>query len=840
MHMFGIQHRLTKTIIGLCLFLVFAGLATAQTTVVLRGTPGGMDQGRVNFDPDDGLKVRTPADSNFISDIWQTGSVSSGDFFGDAGDGRLVLEFDLSSIPPGRFITSATLHVFLPTDAPAFLVRFFNGSFDLDAHHLTATNDGVVTVDDYNGASTDLGIIIPSGVDPFAIPPDPSEYTLDVTTAVSTDHSASRPYVSFRLQSDPTFNDKSDRYLGVVTETYANPAFRPFLEVTYSGSPPPPVRVSDLVGSNGFPGKVGFFQHDTTALWQEMGLPFYRHDVLWGEVEMTQDVFDFSPSHPDALDHDLIISTAAANGFEPLVILAYTAPWAASIPDPVPRFFRRQFQNYSPPTDPADWVDYVTETVSRYTSPPFNVKYFEVWNEPFAEFWLGTKEEYVDQILIPAAQVIRDHGAKVVAPAWAGAGPAVLNDWLNYNNAWTHIDILSVHFNWADRNRFYNDWIANGKLEGLWYTEVSGLLERNNPFFIADSYPEALDWFIRRNWDQPDKYKIIYWTDGVTSDAGDFLINQDSAGVFLTRQGTAMRTFTEVFSEPLQLYPGGVDAPGVTALYAFKTPTKIVVALEGAASGTTLTLGDLPESEFLVGETLAVDVVDGTTIPLTFTQTVDQVQVDVPSGEDFWYVTLEQLFFADLALSKEAEVVCAEDDEDDDSWLKRRARRHHHGSFLHWSQRPGLRDHASWRQSAKAGAKWRAKRRHDDACRVKYTITVTNNGPDDASNVEVTDQLPIKLKFVSFAASAGTVDSNTGVWGVGSLVNGESATLLISAAIGGDDEDDDECLSVINIAEVTGSDQLDPDSTNDRASASIEVGEECGEDDDDDDDDDDD
>jgi len=58
-----------------------------------------------------------------------------------------------------------------------------------------------------------------------------------------------------------------------------------------------------------------------------------------------------------------------------------------------------------------------------------------------------------------------------------------------------------------------------------------------------------------------------------------------------------------------------------------------------------------------------------------------------------------------------------------------------------------------------------------------YTITATNNGPGIATGVQVTDKVPAGLTFNSYTASQGTYNSGTGIWNVGTLLNGASATL---------------------------------------------------------------
>jgi uncharacterized repeat protein (TIGR01451 family) len=62
------------------------------------------------------------------------------------------------------------------------------------------------------------------------------------------------------------------------------------------------------------------------------------------------------------------------------------------------------------------------------------------------------------------------------------------------------------------------------------------------------------------------------------------------------------------------------------------------------------------------------------------------------------------------------------------------------------------------------------------------TVSVTNAGPCDASDVAVTAPLPAGLELVSVDAPAGTsYDSGTGVWTIGTLANdGEPVTLTLT------------------------------------------------------------
>jgi LPXTG-site transpeptidase (sortase) family protein len=97
---------------------------------------------------------------------------------------------------------------------------------------------------------------------------------------------------------------------------------------------------------------------------------------------------------------------------------------------------------------------------------------------------------------------------------------------------------------------------------------------------------------------------------------------------------------------------------------------------------------------------------------------------------------------------------------------------------------------------------------------VTFTVTATNNGPSNATGVQVTDLLPAGLAFVSAAPSVGTYASGTGVWNIGALANGASATLSIVATV-------NTTVSTTNTATKTAENQPDPAAGNNSANATI-------------------
>lgn len=94
---------------------------------------------------------------------------------------------------------------------------------------------------------------------------------------------------------------------------------------------------------------------------------------------------------------------------------------------------------------------------------------------------------------------------------------------------------------------------------------------------------------------------------------------------------------------------------------------------------------------------------------------------------------------------------------------------------------------------------------------VVFTITATNNGPADATNVVVNDTLPAQLAYVS--DDCGGVNGPPWTWNVGSLANGASATCHVTMAV----------LTpgpVANTATISG-DQPDPNPANSSSVATV-------------------
>src|SRR3989338_10899 len=101
---------------------------------------------------------------------------------------------------------------------------------------------------------------------------------------------------------------------------------------------------------------------------------------------------------------------------------------------------------------------------------------------------------------------------------------------------------------------------------------------------------------------------------------------------------------------------------------------------------------------------------------------------------------------------------------------------------------------------------------------ITYTITLTNNGPSDATGVSVTDAIPSELNFVSATSTTGSYSTTTGMWTIGDLMNSSSTVLTLSATI----KSGNEGRTITNTSIASGT-QTDPVSSDNTSSADVKV-----------------
>jgi len=66
---------------------------------------------------------------------------------------------------------------------------------------------------------------------------------------------------------------------------------------------------------------------------------------------------------------------------------------------------------------------------------------------------------------------------------------------------------------------------------------------------------------------------------------------------------------------------------------------------------------------------------------------------------------------------------------------------------------------------------------------IEFTLTATNYGNDDASDVVVNDLIPSGFSFLSSSASKGSYNPSTGIWLIDTLKSGGSEVLTIQANV---------------------------------------------------------
>jgi hypothetical protein len=171
---------------------------------------------------------------------------------------------------------------------------------------------------------------------------------------------------------------------------------------------------------------------------EEAGIEWVRIDFLWSFVETERDRYDWSI-------YDALVDRLEARGLKIFAGLGATPAWATSGPE---------FNGI--PDDPEQWQEFCYLAARRYAG---RIEAWGLWNEPNLDrFWLGTRNQYIDEILIPGARSIRlaDPSALIAAPDLAHIGSANWDDWLFdvITAARSEIDVVTHHvypsYGWAD------------------------------------------------------------------------------------------------------------------------------------------------------------------------------------------------------------------------------------------------------------------------------------------------------------------------------------------------------------------------------------------------------
>jgi hypothetical protein len=238
------------------------------------------------------------------------------------------------------------------------------------------------------------------------------------------------------------------------------------------------------------------------------GIEWVRLDFNWFTLEPARGSYNWGYM-------DAVVNAARARGLQIFATLAYTPAWAngtGNIADP--------------PTNPADWSDFVYATVRRYRGA---IKHWGMWNEPNLDgFWTGEAWQYREWILKPGhdAATSADPSCLVLGPELASLSSGDYPGWLEEitkAGGGDYIDIVTHHvykgdtgwdtFDYLDEGAFHWPWddpplqdaLSDVGLDGkpVWLTETGWTTADGK-----DSVSEA---------DQAEYYRQLLW--GVTERA---------------------------------------------------------------------------------------------------------------------------------------------------------------------------------------------------------------------------------------------------------------------------------------------------------------------------------
>ncbi|WP_244831381.1 hypothetical protein [Caballeronia sp. TF1N1] len=367
-----------------------------------------------------------------------------------------------------------------------------------------------------------------------------------------------------------------------------------------------PRRITDLIGSNGFP------QTPTDiCMWREMGLTWGRDSVGPGQPNSSSDAMNVSKTSP-GFDVDLssCISRNNQNGVHTLLYLGYTPKWNASVDG----------DSKSAPKDVSYWQKYVEAAVSKYSAPPYNVKYFQIWNEaagrlsggsPQATFWHGSgynkdrklsssydsaMQDYVDKIHLPAAAIIRKYKGYVVYGGWPDQGGVdSYVKWLEYRSGTyqtrmiDNVDYLDTHYmSVKDLDSLYSRYVQPGTVRGIWQTEI-GDRYMIDPHYLPQYFFSFAVWALKRGWDDPNKYvSMIYHWDGYDP----FRLTKRGTPRTYNVPGRTLIVLCSTLRGTLSPYTGQVTASDDKSPQALYSDNDLIVLVGSSPGQSTVQLSD--------------------------------------------------------------------------------------------------------------------------------------------------------------------------------------------------------------------------------------------------------
>jgi len=243
-------------------------------------------------------------------------------------------------------------------------------------------------------------------------------------------------------------------------------------------------------------------QEALLAKCKEAGIQWIRINIDWKSVQP-----DRAERHWSAID--AFIRTASQLKLSVFASISYTPKWANG----------NQAKEW-PPTNGDIWYAFVREAVARFK---MTVKHWGIWNEPnLQSFYRGTKQQYIQNILLPGIKAIRDEdsGAMIVGPELSHQDKN-WKEWLKYTakHIISDISIVSHHIykdpsdTWrglfsyldgvpiSDNRPCLRDVLKQLKIsKRVWITEVGWRSDKIGEREQAKKYTDMLAGLAKRDW----------------------------------------------------------------------------------------------------------------------------------------------------------------------------------------------------------------------------------------------------------------------------------------------------------------------------------------------------
>ena len=199
------------------------------------------------------------------------------------------------------------------------------------------------------------------------------------------------------------------------------------------------------------------------------------------------------------------------------------------------------------------WENFIRKVVKDLTAEPYNMEFFEIWNEayPSSGFYSGDLDQYMQCIHNPAARVMREfENVKMVFGGWPCCG--VMSEFvelLDRNDAWQYVDVFDIHYHPLMSMDYIYRMAQERGIENpmVWQSEMGF---SSAAYYAPNVFPRTLRWALEKGMYtvNNDLVKLIWFANWSPDDPVAFgYMNSLIAGSRLTVVGEQIKAFAELF-----------------------------------------------------------------------------------------------------------------------------------------------------------------------------------------------------------------------------------------------------------------------------------------------------